>query len=116
LRQRSNGPPNRQCDSNDIPAAFDSRDRVPRPRAPKIPSPDINRTRRRSRHAVGTFCTRFRHDDAVSEMRTTVDVSFIRKMKQRRAQLVAHVLIADGSGRCAEEQVAGMPYASPYCP
>jgi hypothetical protein len=43
-------------------------------------------------------------------------MSFIGKTKQRRTQFVADVLIADGSHRCAEEQVARMPYASPYCP
>ena len=46
----------------------------------------------------------------------SVGMSFIRETKQRRAHFVADVLIADGSHRCAEEQVARMPYASPYCP
>jgi hypothetical protein len=45
-----------------------------------------------------------------------VGKSFIGETKQRRAQSIANVSIDDESGQCAEEQVAGMPYASPYCP
>ena len=78
-------------------------------RAPKITTPDINRVRSRSRHfcAAGTFCTSFRH--ATTRPATCVqsaERSFIRKTKQRRAQFVAEVLIARGSGRCAEAQAA----------
>ena len=45
-----------------------------------------------------------------------VGKSFIGETKQRRTQSIANVLVDDESGQCAEEQVAGMPYASPYCP
>ena len=44
---------------------------LPRLCAPKITTPDINRIQRGSRHfcAAGTFCTRFRHDDAARDTR-----------------------------------------------
>lgn len=85
----------------------------------KITTPDINRVRSRSRHfcAAGTFRTRFRHATMcpTTYMRS-VERSFIRKTKQRRAQFVAEGLTAVGSGGRAEAQVAEMPFASPYCP
>ena len=44
---------------------------LPRLCAPKITTPDINRIQSGSRHfcAAGTFCTRFRHDDAARDIR-----------------------------------------------
>jgi hypothetical protein len=44
---------------------------LPRLCAPKITTPDINRIQSGSRHfcAAGTFCTRFRHDDAARGIR-----------------------------------------------
>ena len=45
----------------------------------------------------------------------SVETSFIREVKQHRTQFFADILINDGSERCVEEQVARMPYASPYC-
>jgi hypothetical protein len=45
----------------------------------------------------------------------SVETSFIREMKQRRTQFFSDISINDGRGRCVEEQVAQMPYASPYC-
>jgi hypothetical protein len=46
----------------------------------------------------------------------SADQSFIRHTKQRRAQFVAEVLIAERIDGCAEGAVAEMPFASPYCP
>src|SRR5438105_12492453 len=46
----------------------------------------------------------------------SADRSFIRHTKQRRAQFVAEVLIAERIDGCAECAVAEMPFASPYCP
>src|SRR5262245_8043656 len=90
------------------PAAFDSCDRQPQLCAPTIPASHSNRARRhrvmRSALSAPVFVTTIRPATYARSMQ----VSFIRKTKQRRTQLVANVLIVDGSGRCAEEQVARM--------
>jgi len=66
---------------------------------------------------AGTFCTCFRHAwKPPATPAQSVEQSLIRQTKQRRTQFVAEVSIAEGSDRCAEGQVAEMPFASPYCP
>ena len=105
-------------DSNHIPAAAKRSIALPRLRAPKITTPDIHRAR--SDHVIfvrpALFAPVFVTRGAAATRARSVDLSFIRKTKQRRAQFVAGISIADGNDRCAKGRIARMPYASPYCP
>jgi len=65
------------------------------------------------RHFLHVFSSR---GDAAATRAHSVEQSFIRQTKQRRAQFVAEVSITEESDRCAEGRVAEMPFASPYCP
>jgi hypothetical protein len=65
------------------------------------------------RHFLHLFSSRA---DAARHARASAEQLFIRQTKQRRAHFVADVSITERSDRCAEGQVAEMPFASPYCP
>src|SRR5437899_6636369 len=63
------------------------------------------------------FLRCFRHASMRPVTRAqSAEQSFIRHTKQRRAQFVAEVLIAERIDGCAEGAVAEMPFASRYCP
>jgi hypothetical protein len=87
-------------------------------RAPIMTAPDNNRVRSdrvifvRPALFAPAFVTRERGRQA----HAIGGQSFIREMKQRHTAFVADISIAEGSDRCAEAQVAELPFASPYCP
>jgi hypothetical protein len=104
--------------SNHIPAAVDHSIALRAMRAPKITTPDINRIR--SDHVIfvrpALFAPVFVTRGCGPPRAPSAEQSFIRQTKQRRAHFVADVSITERSDRCAEGQVAEMPFASPYCP